>query len=144
MPILAVGISLDSNQAEIESEAKTILELAVAELSKYNMTTKDIFLMHCYVKDMSQFSRFNAIYQKYFGLNPSPRVTIQVGLETNISIDFIACADSSKYTGIGMTKESLHVQGISYWAPANIGYLGIYIGHTVKPARSMILLYLPE
>jgi diphthine-ammonia ligase len=75
----------------------------------------NIVLMTLIVKDMSLFDELNDAYKSFFGINPSTRVTVQIEMTCDIMIDCLA------YNGDKDTKETLHVQGISYWAPANIG-----------------------
>lgn len=65
---------------------------------------------------MSTFGRVNAIYATMFGSGPPARACVGASLASPLSlmIDCMAhCEDKQRY--------SLHVQGISYWAPANIG-----------------------
>lgn len=72
------------------------------------------------LRHMSDFAAVNVIYGKRFNhVNPPARVTICCGdslpQSIHISISFtLTQADSASVNG-------LHVQSISYWAPANIG-----------------------
>lgn len=104
--------------------------LQYSHLSKYAIN-------HCtlLLRDMSDFTVLNPIYASYFnGVNPPARVTVAVGdampLKLNstpssprpdvmlsVVLDKISTSD-----GNGISKrQGLHVQGRSYWAPANIG-----------------------
>ena len=106
-------------------------------LETYQMSFQNVVLMHVYVKDLGLFARMNVIYGEYFSVNPAPRfvlalllalkhrltailtcsVTVQGMLADGqaIQIDCLAVATL-------MRREYMHVQSISYWAPANIGY----------------------
>lgn len=67
---------------------------------------------------MDFFPSLNAIYATFFGTSPPTRACVAVDLPSSIRIKFDCFAyaetDSNQRT-------ALHVQGLSYWAPANIG-----------------------
>ena len=67
---------------------------------------------------MSLFSRVNAVYSTFFGSSPPSRACVAVDFheETRIKLDCIAFAETKT-----SERQALHVQGLSYWAPANIG-----------------------
>lgn len=99
------------------------------KLSKSNIN-------HCtlLLRNMSDFTVLNPIYAQYFSaVNPPARVTVAVGdalplaLNTtplppradvvlSVVLDKTASDDFQS-----ATRQGLHVQGRSYWAPANIG-----------------------
>lgn len=70
--------------------------------------------MTVYISDMSEFASLNSVYSEFFTINPPPRVTVETSLPFNRKLQ-IDCLVSH------LPKTTLHVQGISYWAPANIG-----------------------
>ncbi|KAJ3215016.1 ATP binding domain 4 [Dinochytrium kinnereticum] len=92
-PLLLKG----NDSKEIEDETKAVLEV---------------------IQDMSLFTRLNEIYGSHFKLNPATRVTVELPLREGcqIQVDCVACLDIPDFP-----RESMHVQSISYWAPANIG-----------------------
>ncbi|KAG1759806.1 hypothetical protein EDD22DRAFT_848950 [Suillus occidentalis] len=61
------------------------------------------------------FAAANKIYAEFFGVSPPSRACVGVDLpeEVNVILECIARKDN--------TRRALHVQGLSYWAPANIG-----------------------
>ena len=67
---------------------------------------------------MDLFSRVNVVYGTYFGISPPARACVGVDLSPNIQVklDCIAYAEQAP-----IDRQALHVQGLSYWAPANIG-----------------------
>jgi diphthine-ammonia ligase len=67
---------------------------------------------------MELFSRVNATYGTFFGVSPPARACVGVDLPPSIRVklDCIAHVDQSP-----TDRQALHVQGLSYWAPANIG-----------------------
>lgn len=69
---------------------------------------------------MSLFGQVNEIYATYFGISPPSRACIAASLPTGIRVRLDALAHD-KGDGRAGTREALHVQSLSYWAPANIG-----------------------
>ena len=67
---------------------------------------------------MDLFVRVNAVYGNYFGSSPPARACVAVDLPEGlrIKLDCIAYAETKPED-----RQALHVQGLSYWAPANIG-----------------------
>lgn len=67
---------------------------------------------------MSLFARVNSVYGAFFGTSPPTRACIAVDLPpgTRVIMDCIAYAEGTPHD-----RQALHVQGISYWAAANIG-----------------------
>lgn len=67
---------------------------------------------------MSHFSAINDVYKTFFGSSPPARACVAVDLpkDINVQLDCIAYAEEAP-----TDREALHVQGLSYWAPANIG-----------------------
>jgi diphthine-ammonia ligase len=78
---------------------------------------------HCtlLLRDMSDFTVLNPIYASYFSdINPPARVTIAVGDTLPAGIDVMLSIVLDKIERKDR-RQGLHVQGRSYWAPANIG-----------------------
>lgn len=67
---------------------------------------------------MDLFGRANAVYSNFFGSCPPTRACVGVDLPENIRVRLDCIAIEEKYFS---DRQSLHVQGLSYWAPANIG-----------------------
>lgn len=67
---------------------------------------------------MDLFLRVNAVYAKFFGVSPPARACVGVDLPDGIRVR-LECIAFAETTSFG--RQSLHVQGLSYWAPANIG-----------------------
>jgi diphthine-ammonia ligase len=67
---------------------------------------------------MDLFARVNAVYSKFFGNSPPSRACVAVDLPAmfRVRIEGIAYAEKTS-----TERQALHVQGLSYWAPANIG-----------------------
>jgi diphthine-ammonia ligase len=67
---------------------------------------------------MDLFDSVNAVYSTFFGVSPPARACVAVDLPPPIRVRL----DCVAYSGCEHTgRQALHVQGLSYWAPANIG-----------------------
>lgn len=86
---------------------------------------------HCtlLLRDMADFTVLNPIYAQYFShVNPPARATIAVGdtMPRGVHAMLSVVADKDETDQDGkvfrpVRRQGLHVQGRSYWAPANIG-----------------------
>jgi diphthine-ammonia ligase len=77
---------------------------------------------HCtlVLRHMSDFPILNPIYAQFFSaINPPARVTIAAGSALPVGIDVMLSVVLDKDNST--SRQGLHVQGRSYWAPANIG-----------------------
>lgn len=76
------------------------------------------------LSQMALFPAANAAYVKYFGTSPPSRACVGVPLPAgqNIRIEVVGFDDAADDgTSLVGGRSALHVQGMSYWAPANIG-----------------------
>lgn len=83
------------------------------------------------LSSMSLFLPANEKYKTYFGTSPPSRATVAVPLSSGrVRVEVIGFDDTplpaSSDEGGGRrgqvgNRSALHVQGLSYWAPANIG-----------------------
>ena len=98
-------------------------------LKQWNLSRAGINHCTLLLRSMSDFTVLNPIYGQYFsGVNPPARVTISVGdalpegidVMLSITIDKDARDRKGKIVR-SVARQGLHVQGRSYWAPANIG-----------------------
>jgi len=71
---------------------------------------------------MDDFGAINAVYSTMFGTSPPSRacVGVRLPLGTRVRMDCFAF-DDSEIKEAPLRRQGLHVQGISYWVPANIG-----------------------
>ncbi|KAJ4336954.1 hypothetical protein N0V95_008466 [Ascochyta clinopodiicola] len=98
-------------------------------LKQWNLSRTGINHCTLLLRSMSDFTVLNPIYGQYFsGVNPPARVTIAVGdcmpegLDVMLSITIDKATKDRKGKMIrSVSRQGLHVQGRSYWAPANIG-----------------------
>jgi diphthine-ammonia ligase len=111
------GVTSTKAYDNIQDETKEVMDIIDETLKNNNYEWSNIILMTVYIKNMSEFGKVNAIYKEYFSINPPPRVCVSLNLpeNKNISIDCVCSTTKSD------KKQCMHVQSISYWAPANIG-----------------------
>jgi len=67
---------------------------------------------------MDLFPTLNAIYATFFGTSPPTRACVAVDLPPSVRVKLDCFAYAETDPG---QRTALHVQGMSYWAPANIG-----------------------
>lgn len=107
--------NVTSPAQSLELETKAVFDILVKELENEGLCMDNILSISLLVADMTQFQEINAIYGQYFEKpNPPSRLCIQTNLPCRLQLSALATRDTSTRTG-------LHVQGRSYWAPANIG-----------------------
>ena len=96
------------------------LDAIMQTMSRVLSVTPRIAATTILLRHMSDFAAINAIYGKRFNhINPPARVTICCGdclpKDVLVTISFtLSQADPARISG-------MHVQSVSYWAPANIG-----------------------
>ena len=91
-------------------------------LSQEGLDLTHIASINLSISDMDDFGAVNAVYSTMFGTGPPSRacVGVRLPLGTRVRVDCFAFDDSAvKETPL--KRQALHVQGVSYWAPANIG-----------------------
>ncbi|KAJ3336981.1 ATP binding domain 4 [Gonapodya sp. JEL0774] len=100
---------------KIEDDVWYALNCLYENLTHSNIPKSSVSLVHLYVSSMADFARVNAAYVKFWGVGPPARVTVQLPLQgRRVHLDATAVVAN-------IHRDALHVQGISYWAPANIG-----------------------
>lgn len=74
------------------------------------------------LSSMELFPEANAAYVQYFGTSPPSRACVAIPLPEGerIRVEVVGFDDQAEGTPVG-GRTALHVQGLSYWAPANIG-----------------------
>lgn len=75
---------------------------------------------------MADFPAVNQIYKQYFGTSPPTRACVATLLPRGESarveaIAFVGREGEVRKDGEFGGRRGLHVQSLSYWAPANIG-----------------------
>lgn len=83
---------------------------------------KSICYVTLYVRSMEEYATLNRIYARFFNFtNPPTRVCVECPLSNNLHVIIEAVAFRPKDGAERQSRHTMHVQGISHWAPANIG-----------------------
>ena len=69
----------DLVEGDIEVQAKQVLENLQAIIKAAGMTLQNVVKCSCFLKDMEDFVRFNAVYNNYFAESLPARETVEVG-----------------------------------------------------------------
>ena len=96
---------------------KQLLTL-IGELQKYGLDIHHCANINIFISSIDTFARVNAVYGSFFGSSPPARACVAVALPNGIQVKLDAIAFIEKRAG---DRQAHHVQGLSYWAPANIG-----------------------
>ncbi|KAL8912433.1 MAG: hypothetical protein Q9171_002526 [Xanthocarpia ochracea] len=108
----------DSTQGQMERINQILVSLLENEL---HSSTDDIVFSTILLRSMDDFQAVNQKYAELFDGRPNPpaRATIACGnsLPPGVNVMVSVVLD----TGPKVARQHLHVQSLSYWAPANIG-----------------------
>jgi 2-iminobutanoate/2-iminopropanoate deaminase len=66
-------------EGDIEFQTKQVLENLQAIIKEAGMTLQNVLKCSCFLKDMEDFVRFNAVYNSYFAESLPARETVEVG-----------------------------------------------------------------
>jgi len=91
-------------------------------LQEKGMNLRDLVAVVMYVGSMSDYAKYNSVYIKFFSSQPPVRICVEAPLpiDTPLLIDALAYQSLAE-NEVHNTRQCMHVQGISHWAPANIG-----------------------
>lgn len=109
------------------------------QLAQYDLSIADLTFVNIFISDMSTFPEVNQAYKTFFGTSPPARacVAVDLPLGVRVKLDCLAYVDESN------ERRALHVQGLSYWAPANIGpYSQAIIASPPAPVCSQYIIVL--
>ncbi|KAK0737585.1 hypothetical protein B0T21DRAFT_287884 [Apiosordaria backusii] len=134
-------VFMSADHPSIEDETTSITSLIGAYLTSQSLDPTAILSTTILLRQMSSFGIINPIYGSLFPFpNPPSRVCISCGdllpKGINIIIALALCTTSPD-----VSREGLHVQSRSYWAPANIGPYSqaittpLFSGSAVKAVR---------
>lgn len=69
---------------------------------------------------MARFAAANTVYARAFGTAPPSRACVAVRMPADRRV-VLEATGVRPAGGAGLGRTALHVQSMSYWAPANIG-----------------------
>lgn len=100
-----------------EEQTRSIMSQMIAQLADRGHGPDDIAYTVITLRDMADFAAVNAVYGSYF-VNPNPPARVTIACADVLSDD---CHLTIGITSATTSRDALHVQSRSYWAPANIG-----------------------
>ncbi len=65
-------------EGDIEAQTEQSLKNLAAIIEAAGMSLQDVVKCTCFLKDMNDFARFNAVYENYFGESLPARETVEV------------------------------------------------------------------
>jgi len=81
----------------IQEQSKRVMENIRAVLNEAGLTFSDLVQVTVYLKSMSDFGEFNAVYGEYFSLEPPARACVEVSsLPKNVMVEVAATAILTK------------------------------------------------
>ncbi|KAL8927821.1 MAG: hypothetical protein Q9172_001194 [Xanthocarpia lactea] len=115
---LSASYVRDSAQGQMERINQILVSILENEV---HSSTDDIVFSTISLRSMDDFQAINQKYAELFDSRPNPpaRATIACGnnLPPGVNVMVSVVLD----TGPKVARQHLHVQSLSYWAPANIG-----------------------
>jgi 2-iminobutanoate/2-iminopropanoate deaminase len=87
----------DLVEGDIEVQAKQVLENLQVIIKAAGMTLQNVVKCSCFLKDMEDFVKFNAVYNSYFAESLPARETVEVGRlpkDARVEISAICAADN--------------------------------------------------
>lgn len=113
-------LSTASRQLINQSNFRVILTCfhLIDSLAEYSLNLSHCTIINIFLSSIDLFARVNAVYATFFGASPPARACVAVDLPSPIRVK-LDCIAFSEHTAAD--RQALHVQSLSYWAPANIG-----------------------
>ncbi len=65
-------------EGDIEAQTEQVLKNLTAIIAEAGMAVADVVKCSCFLNDMNDFARFNAVYENYFGESLPARETVEV------------------------------------------------------------------
>ncbi|KAG9268765.1 diphthine-ammonia ligase isoform X1 [Astyanax mexicanus] len=115
---------LPSEHTDVRGQTQHALTQLQGELKERGFQLKHIVLVHLYVKNMEDFAEVNSVYCTFFSHNPPARVCVQTCLSAGQLLQMDVLLHDwtlPPQDGCFHQRDTLHVQSLSHWAPANIG-----------------------
>lgn len=102
--------------------------LAIQSLleEKHACTMRNLVRITLYINNMDKYAELNAAYVSALNFaNPPTRICVEVVMPPGCELIVEAIAHKDPVRGsmsdLSLRRSTLHIQGISHWAPANIG-----------------------
>ncbi|XP_012089348.1 diphthine--ammonia ligase isoform X2 [Jatropha curcas] len=112
----------DSCKAALQDDLKIVLKHIESQLATYDFGWEHVLYIHLYIADMNEFSTANEIYVKFITQEKCP---FGVPSRSTIELPLLQVGLGRAYVEVLVANEQsknvLHVQSISSWAPSCIG-----------------------
>ncbi|EJD53709.1 adenine nucleotide alpha hydrolases-like protein [Auricularia subglabra TFB-10046 SS5] len=108
-----------ADSLSFDEEVRDCFAQLQEHLSRHKLGLQHVASIDILLSSMDLFPALNSIYIEHFGSSPPARACVAVDLHppTRVSLSAVAYAKCET----PQDRQALHVQGLSYWAPANIG-----------------------
>ncbi|KAK7695941.1 hypothetical protein QCA50_000580 [Cerrena zonata] len=112
------SLTAETVEISVSDEVQQCFQIIQDLLAQHNLDFSHIANVNIFLSSMDLFSAVNEKYMTFFGSGPPARACVAVDLPSpiRVRIECVAYAEESE-----RDRQILHVQGLSYWAPANIG-----------------------
>ncbi|KXN86413.1 Diphthine--ammonia ligase [Leucoagaricus sp. SymC.cos] len=105
-------------EISLEDEVIECFDVLEEHLNHYDLNISSCTNINIFISSIDLFASMNTVYGKYFGTSPPSRACVAVDLPHPIRVRL----DCTAFIELNPSaRQALHVQGLSYWAPANIG-----------------------
>jgi 2-iminobutanoate/2-iminopropanoate deaminase len=81
-------------EGDIEAQTEQVLKNIAVIIDAAGMSLQDVVKCSCFLKDMNDFARFNAVYEKYFGQILPAREAVEVARlpkDVMVEVSAICC-----------------------------------------------------
>ncbi|KAL0949412.1 hypothetical protein HGRIS_009473 [Hohenbuehelia grisea] len=112
--------NMDQSPGDIalDVEVRECFEQLKDRLQAHGLTFINCTHINVLISSMDLFGGVNTVYGECFGVSPPSRACVAADLPAGIRVR-LECLAYREQTS--SDRQALHVQGLSYWAPANIG-----------------------
>lgn len=114
------GVSGESSSQAMQIALNTLEDL----ITSNSFTLRQICYITLYVREMADYGALNEVYSRIFSFtNPPTRVCVECPLpeDCHVVLEAVAFNPEKSTSEWDHKRHTMHVQGISHWAPANIG-----------------------
>jgi len=91
------------------------------QLKSHGILLSAVTHINLYLNNMADFARINKIYSSYFAVSPPTRACVSIHLPSKMHLKLDGFGCTLSLDELVLPRTALHVQSLSYWAPANIG-----------------------
>ncbi|XP_075233118.1 uncharacterized protein LOC142331244 isoform X2 [Lycorma delicatula] len=114
--------SVTATHDNVATATKLALNKLSALVKCEHFMLGDLVAVCLYVRDISDYTQINNEYIRVLsGHNPPVRVCVEAPLSPQTPVIIEAVAYSQPEKSNSPSRHTMHVQGVSHWAPANIG-----------------------